>query len=112
MQVNLQVYLSLQKLVYRGSKLRSVVIDLKPEQQRLIDQAVDSGAYRTAGDVLDQAFELLRAQLTCADWLLEQREAVSAQIENGLAQAQRGELLDGDAALALLRKRRADRLGL
>jgi hypothetical protein len=40
-----------------------MTIDLKPEQQRLIDLAVRSGAYHNAGEVLDQAFEIIREQL-------------------------------------------------
>jgi predicted transcriptional regulator len=39
------------------------------------------------------------------DWILEEREAVAAHIEKGLAQAERGELIDGDAAIETLRQR-------
>jgi predicted transcriptional regulator len=42
--------------------------------------------------------------------MVEQREAVAAHIEAGFAQAERGELIDGDAALEMLRQRRAERL--
>jgi Arc/MetJ-type ribon-helix-helix transcriptional regulator len=35
-----------------------MTIDLKPEQQRVIDLAVQSGAYQNPGEVLDQAFEI------------------------------------------------------
>ena len=87
-----------------------VTIDLKPEQQHVIDLAVRSGAYQSPGDVLDQAFEIIREQLDLEDWMVEQRDAVSAQIETGFAQAERGELTDGDAAVEMLRQRRAERL--
>jgi len=87
-----------------------MTIDLKPEQQRLIDLAVRSGAYQTPDDVLDQAFEIIREQLHHEDWLAGQHEAVAAQIATGYAQAERGELMDGDAAMDMLRQRRADRL--
>ena len=40
-----------------------MTIDLKPEQQRLIDLAVQSGAYRNPDEVLERAFELIREQL-------------------------------------------------
>ncbi len=86
-----------------------MTIDLKPEQQRVIDLAVRSGAYQNAGEVLDQAFEIIREQLDLEDWMLEQRKEVAAHVATGYAQAERGELLDEDAALALLRKRRAER---
>ncbi len=87
-----------------------MTIDLKPEQQRVIDLAVRSGAYHDAGQVLDQAFEIIREQLDLEDWMLEQREEVAAHIATGFAQAERGELLDEDAVLTMLRQRRANRL--
>ena len=87
-----------------------MTIDLKPEQQRVIDLAVRSGVYRSPDDVLDQAFEIIREQLDLEDWMIEQREAVAAHIEKGFLHAERGELIDGDTAVELLRKRRAERL--
>ena len=87
-----------------------MTIELKPEQQRVIDLAVGSGAYRNPGEVLDQAFAIIREQLELEDWMFEQRDRVAAQIATGFAQAERGELTDGDAALAALRQRRAERL--
>ena len=85
-------------------------IDLKPEQQRVIDLAVQSGAYGNPGEVLDQAFEIIREPLELEDWMLGQREAIAAHIATGFAQAERGELTDGDAAVEMLRQRRAERL--
>jgi len=87
-----------------------VTIDLKPEQQRLLDLAVQSGAYQSPGEVLDQAFAIIREQLDREDWMLEQREPIAAHIAKGFAQAERGELIDGDAAIAALRRQRAGRL--
>ncbi len=87
-----------------------MTIDLKPEQQRVIDLAVQSGAYQDPGEVLDQALEIIREQLDLEDWMLGQREAVAAHVAQGFAQAERGELIDGDAAVEMLRQRRADRL--
>jgi Arc/MetJ-type ribon-helix-helix transcriptional regulator len=87
-----------------------VAIELKPEQQRVIDLAIKSGAYQDPGEVLDQALEIIREQLQLEDWMVEQRDAVAAHIETGFAQAERGELIDGDTAVETLRKRRAERL--
>jgi hypothetical protein len=42
--------------------------------------------------------------------MLERREAVAAHIEKRFGQAERGELIDGDAAVEMLRQRRAERL--
>lgn len=87
-----------------------MVIELKPEQQRVIELAVRSGAYQDTGEVLDQALEIIREQLDSEDWMLGQRGEVAAHVEKGFAQAERGELMDGEAAFAMLRKRRAERL--
>jgi hypothetical protein len=59
---------------------------------------------------LDQAFEGIGEQLDLEDWMLDQREAVAAHIEKGFAQAKLGELIYGDAAVEILRQRRAERL--
>ena len=87
-----------------------MVIDLKPDQQRVIDLAIQSGAYQNPDEVLDQAFEIIREKLDLEHWMIEQREAVAAQIATGFAQAERGELMDGEAAIEMLRQRRAERL--
>lgn len=87
-----------------------MTIDLKPEQQRVIDLAVGSGAYRDPGEVLDQAFEIIREQLDLEDWMSRQRESIAAHIEIGFAQAERGELIDGDAVIEMIRRRRSGRL--
>lgn len=86
-----------------------MVIDLKPEQQRLIDLAVELGAYQNPSEVLDQAFEIIREQLDLEDWMLEKRTSLTAQIETGYSQAERGELIDGEIALETMRQRRVER---
>ena len=87
-----------------------MTIDLKPEQQRMIELAVRSGPYQNASEVLDQAFEIIREQLDLEDWMLGQREEVAAHIAAGFAQAERGDLVEGDAVVEILRQRRAERL--
>ncbi|HEV3040082.1 MAG TPA: type II toxin-antitoxin system ParD family antitoxin [Candidatus Angelobacter sp.] len=87
-----------------------MTIDLKPEQQRVIDLAIGCGAYKDPAEVLDQAFEIIREQLDLEDWMLEHREPIAAHINRGFAQAERGERIDGDAAIETLRRRRAERL--
>jgi predicted transcriptional regulator len=42
--------------------------------------------------------------------MLEQREVVAAHIKTGFAQAERGELIDGDSAVEMLHQRRAEKL--
>ncbi len=78
----------------------------------MIDLAIQSGAYRDPAEVLDQVLEMLREQLHRGDWLASQREAVAAKIAKGFAQAERGELMDGEAAVEMLRQRRDQRTPL
>jgi Arc/MetJ-type ribon-helix-helix transcriptional regulator len=87
-----------------------MTIDLKPEQLRVIDLAVRSGAYQNANEVLEQALEIIREQLDLEDWMLGKREEVAAHIAKGFAQAERGDLVEGDAVVEILRQRRAERL--
>jgi Arc/MetJ-type ribon-helix-helix transcriptional regulator len=62
-----------------------MVIDLKPEHQRVIDLAVGSGAYQNPDEVVEQAFEIIREQLDLEDWMLEHRDATAAHIAKGFA---------------------------
>jgi Arc/MetJ-type ribon-helix-helix transcriptional regulator len=85
-------------------------IDLTPEQQRVLDLAMESGAYGDPSEVLDQAFDILREQLELQGWILGDRERLAGQIEAGFRQAERGELIDGDIAIENLRRRRDQQL--
>lgn len=87
-----------------------MVIDLKPEQQRIIELVIQSGAYQNPDEVLEHALEMMREQLQLDDWMTEQRETLAAQIATGFAQAEGGELMDGDEAIRMLRQRRDLRL--
>jgi predicted transcriptional regulator len=60
-------------------------------------------------EVLDQAFAVIEEQFLDQGWLRAERDVIHAQIERGFAQAQRGELIDGDEAIRILRERRAKR---
>jgi predicted transcriptional regulator len=84
-----------------------MILELKPAQQEVLDQAARSGM--SAEEVIDQAFAVLREQYRTEGWMLADRDAIAAQIEEGFAQAQRGELVDADEAIQILQERRAKR---
>lgn len=86
-----------------------MVIDLKPEQEEIINLAIESGTYRNSDEVLSRALEFIRAEIETDDWTLEERKAIAARIEHSRAQARRGELIDGDAVLEILHRRQAER---
>jgi predicted transcriptional regulator len=84
-----------------------MLIELKPEQQKVLNRAVRSGMSQE--EVLDQAFAVLQEQYRNEDWMLADKDALAAQIEEGFAQAERGELVDAAQAVQILQARRAER---
>jgi predicted transcriptional regulator len=85
-----------------------MMLELKPEQQKVLDRAAKSGM--SPDELLDKAFAVIDEQHSNGDWMLEEREAVAAHVAEGFAQAERGELVDSDEAARILRERRAKRL--
>ncbi len=85
-----------------------MMIELKPEQQKVLDRAARSGM--SSDELLDQAFAVINEQHSNGDWMLAEREAVAAHVAEGFAQAERDELVDADEAARILRERRAKRL--
>ena len=83
-------------------------VELKPEQQQVLDKAARSGM--SPEELLDQAFAVIHEQQKNGDWMLAERESVAAHIAKGFAQAERGELVDAEEAARTLRERRAKRL--
>ena len=65
----------------------------RPEIEALIQQRLHSGAFESIEDVL---FDALAMQAERETWLQENKEAINAKIERGLAQLDRGEGIPGD----------------
>jgi antitoxin ParD1/3/4 len=65
----------------------------RPEIEALIQQRLHSGAFESVEEVLFDALEL---QGEREAWLQENKEAINAKIERGLAQLDRGEGIPGD----------------
>lgn len=84
-----------------------MILELKPEQQKVLDRAAKSGM--SPEEVLDQAFAVIQDQFRNGDWMLADKEALAAQIEEGFSQAERGELVDGEQAASILQERRRKR---
>jgi len=79
-----------------------MTIHLDPELQALIQEDVERGAYRSADEFVARAVQMLHEQ---EQWIAEHRVDIAAQVEHGFAQAERGELVDGDEAFRQLRAR-------
>ena len=70
-------------------------LNIPPDLETLINKRLSSGAYSSAEDVLRRALEAQDAE---ESWTDEERRALSAHIEEGYQQAERGELIDGAQA--------------
>ena len=90
-----------------ASRSDAVMVDLKPEQQAVLERAAQSGM--SPEELIDQAFAVIDEQQKHSGWMLAERESIAAHISGGFAEAERGELLDGDEARRILRERRSNR---
>ena len=78
-----------------------MTVELKPEMEALIQERVQSGAYSSPEEVIERALEFLRAE---EDWLVDNRNEISAQIQEGWDEAQRGDLTDAEEVRAEMRQ--------
>jgi len=70
-------------------------VNVPPDLETLINKRLSSGAYSNAEDVLRRALEAQDAE---ESWTDEEWHALSAHIEEGYLQAERGELIGDDQA--------------
>ena len=87
-------------------------IELTAEQQRILERAAAKNSM-SVEDALTQALAMLEAEIDEPDWLSElsdeEREALAAHIEEGCAQADRGELYTPEEVVQILDERRTKR---
>src|SRR5580658_588312 len=84
-----------------GTHRTTVNISLTPELDRFLQSRVKSGRYQTTSEVVREALRLLERQERERDEAFQQ---LKAKLEIGAAQAERGELVDGDAVFDELRE--------
>jgi Arc/MetJ-type ribon-helix-helix transcriptional regulator len=70
-------------------------LNVPADLEALINKRLSSGAYSSPEEVLRRALEAQDAE---ESWTDEERRALSAHIEEGFLQAQRGELVEGAQA--------------
>ena len=68
-------------------------LTVPPDLESLIKKRLSTGAYSSPEEVLRHALEAQDAE---ESWTEEERQALSAHIEEGYWQAERGELIDSD----------------
>ena len=73
-------------------------VSLTPELEKFVDGKVESGLYNNASEVVREGLRLLKEHD-------EIRVKWREQIERGWLESQRGEVVDGPAAMAAIRAR-------
>jgi antitoxin ParD1/3/4 len=79
-----------------------MTVTLTSEQEQFIAEQVKSGHYRSASDVIAQSLGMLRAQ---EEFMRLNAAVLREKIAVGIEQANRGELLDGEAVFQNLRQK-------
>jgi antitoxin ParD1/3/4 len=77
-------------------------VSLTPELEDLVSRWVTSGRYQSASEVIRQGLRLLQEQEMSREAALDR---LRNQINLGLDQAERGELLDGEEVFEELERR-------
>ena len=82
-----------------------MTITLRPEHEKAIAQAIQSGAYENPDEVIGRALEVLRAE---DEWLYGHRDEIAEKIERAFGQFERGEFLSSTESQADMAKRKAE----
>jgi putative addiction module CopG family antidote len=89
-----------------------MIINLTPEDEKLIQKRLRTGVFSSAEEVIHRALEAQEAE---EHWLHQNKASIDEKIERGLAQFERGEGLTNDAARERLEAKktawRAERRG-
>jgi len=81
-----------------------MTITLRPEQEKLIAQAMQTGAYQDPHDVIERALEMLRTE---DEWLHDNREGIAEKIERAFGQFEGGDFLSAKQSRADMEDRKA-----
>ena len=81
-----------------------MTITLRPEHEKAISEAMKTGAYRDADEVISRALEILQ---TSEEWIREHKEHISEKIEAAFAQSERGEYFSAEESRAKMEERKA-----
>lgn len=81
-----------------------MAIQLNPDQEHRVAEALRSGVYHSPKEVIDRALEALHEQ---DEWLSANRDAINEQIRTGIAELERGEGIAEDELDAYLTRLKA-----
>jgi putative addiction module CopG family antidote len=81
-----------------------MTITLRPENEKLIAQAMQTGAYQSPDEVIERALRMLHSE---QEWLDCHKSEITEKIERAFAQFDRGEFLSAEESQADMEKRKA-----
>jgi antitoxin ParD1/3/4 len=81
-----------------------MTITLRPENEKLIVEAMQTGAYQNADEVIERALRMLHSE---QQWLLDHKAEITAKIERAFGQFDRGEFFSAEESQADMEKRKA-----
>ena len=65
-----------------------MTIQLRPEDEQLVQKCLQSGAFSTVDEIIHRALETLELE---ESWLVANKEFINEEIDSGLAELDRGE---------------------
>ena len=86
----------------------AITLDAALEQR--IQRQLDHGAFREPAELLAHALDLVEAEAMQEDWLVRNKEAINADLDESFAQAARGEGYSPEESRALLDRHRSSRV--
>lgn len=81
-----------------------MTITLRPEHEKLIAEAMQTGAYQNPDEVVGRALEALNSE---EQWLDDHKAEIAEKIERAFAQFERGEFFSAEEPRAGMEKRKA-----
>ena len=70
-----------------------MTVQLSPQQEHRVAEALRSGVYRSPDDVIDRALEVLHEQ---DEWLMANRQSINAKIRRGIEELESGQGIPED----------------
>ena len=82
-----------------------MTINLRPEHERLINQAMESGVYQSPDEVVGRALEVLSFE---DEWFRDHNGLVHEKIERGFEQFDRGEFFSAEESRTEMERRKSE----
>lgn len=77
-----------------------MIIELKPEQEKFIQEKIATGEYKSSEEIVDKMFSVFqKVQGNYEQWLLETRK----KIDEGIESLDKGEGVNGELVINKLR---------